>query len=110
MTRKSDELRSAIAVAALVFAVCAPITYACERLYEYARGETGKALLILETVHTVYYWRVGVALWWGLFIGLFVLARMRSRGSGQAAASARRLVWLACVGMPLVILAAWVFP
>jgi hypothetical protein len=110
MTGESDEMRGTIAVAALVFAVCAPLTYACERLYEYARGETGKAILILETVHTVYYWRAGVALWWGLFIGLFVLALLRRRPSGAAAASARKLVWLACAVMPLVVLAAWVFP
>lgn len=99
----------AIAGAALVFAVVAPATYMLERLYEYARGQATSPILILRTMHTVYYWRAGIAVWWGLMVAFMAYARFR-RSDGDVDARARRIAAAAAVVVPLVALSAWFFP
>lgn len=89
-----DERRASAALAALAFAVAAPATYLGERLLEHLRGEAGDPRLVLAALHTVYYWRVGVALWWGVVIAVIVLARL--------APSAKAVRLVAALGLCLV--------
>jgi len=112
-TIESDRERrgAAIAAAALVFAIGAPVTYALQRLYEYARGEAANPILILRTLHTVYYWRVAVAVWWGLMLALFAFLHfMRDERDPADERRARWLAIAALVLIPLVALVAFVFP
>ena len=107
----SEQRGGAVAASALVFAIAAPVTYAAQRLYEYARGENGNPILILRTLHTVYYWRVAVAVWWGLMLALFAFLHfMRQEGAPAHERRARGLAIAALVLIPLVALAALVFP
>ncbi len=101
--------RGAIAAAALVFAVAAPATYVVERLYEYARGQSTSPILILRTLDTVYYWRAGVAVWWGLTVAFIAYARFR-RSDADVDQRARRIALAAAVVVPVVALSAWFFP
>ncbi len=106
-----ERRNAAVAAAALVFAVGAPVTYAAERLYEYARGEASNPLLILRSLHTVYYWRVAVAVWWGLMLAVFAFLHfMRDERDPADERRARMLALAALVLIPLVALAAFVFP
>ena len=106
-----ERRRGAIAAAALVFAISAPVTYAAERLYEYARGEASNPILILRTLHTVYYWRVAVAVWWGLMMALFAFLHfMRDERDPADEKRARMLAIAALILIPLFALLAFVFP
>lgn len=109
--RESERRRGAIAAAALVFAIGAPVTYVAERLYEYARGEASNPILILRSLHTVYYWRVAVAVWWGLMLALFAFLHfMRDERDPADERRARVLAIAALVFIPLVAVLAFVFP
>ena len=106
-----ERRRGAIAAAALVFAIGAPVTYAAERLYEYARGEASNPMLILRTLHTVYYLRVAVAVWWGLMLALLAFLQfMRDERDPSDERRAQRLALAALVLIPPVAVAAFVFP
>ncbi len=72
----TDARRSALAFAAMVFALVAPVTYIAERLLEHLRGEAGDPRMVLATLHTVFYWRVAVALWWGGVVAILVFVRL----------------------------------
>lgn len=106
---ESERRSAAVAAAALVFAIGAPATYAAERLYEYARGEASNPVLILRTLHTVYYWRVAVAVWWGLMLALFSFLHF-VRQEGEPERLARALAIAALVLVPLIAVVAFVFP
>ncbi len=108
-TPSAEERRSALALAALVFGLAAPSTYVLERLYEYARGDSVNPVLILRTLDTVYYWRVGVAVWWGASVAGLAYALLLRR-PGSAAARAARLSLAALVLVPVIAVVAWVFP
>lgn len=109
--RDSERRRGATAAAALVFAIAAPVTYAAERLYEYARGEASNPILILRSLHTVYYWRVAVAVWWGLMLALLAFLHfMRDERDPADERRARLLAVVALILIPLVALVAFVFP
>lgn len=69
-----ERRRGALAFGGLVFGLAAPITYFTQRLLEHARGEAGDPRLVLATLHTVYYWRVAVAVWWGGVVAALAVA------------------------------------
>lgn len=104
-----DARASAVAAAALVFGLAAPATYTAERLYEYLREPMTSPVLILRTLHTVYFWRAGVAVWCGLLVAAIAYAHFR-RAPERGEARARRLALATVIVVPLLALAAWVFP
>lgn len=104
-----EERAAAIAAAALVFAVAAPATYMLERLYEYGRGQGGDPVLVLRTLDTVYYWRVGVAVWWGITVACIAFA-LFARNPGRLDVRARRIAVVAALVVPAVAFSAWFFP
>lgn len=104
----SDEIRERWAVVALVFGLAVPVTYVAERLYEWLRGETGDPRMILRSLHTAYYWRVGVAVWWGVVVALVLTILLARRGN---TADVRRVVsWAAVVLVPLLLVCTFVYP
>ncbi len=107
-TDSRDERRRRISVSALVFGVATPVTYAAERAVEWARGETGDPRMILRSLHTAYYWRAGIALWFGGVAAILVYAWL-SRGRDPSPA-ARTLAIAACILVPLMLLSSWRFP
>jgi hypothetical protein len=100
--------RAALALAAAVFALAAPVAYVAQRIYEVARSGPVDPLLILRDSHTGFYWRAATATWWA---GLFaIMAYGAARNDGPRARLARALAWS---GLPLVIvvvLLAWWLP
>jgi hypothetical protein len=101
--------RQAIADAGLVFAVATPVAYALQRLYEQMRGETSDPVLILVTLHTVYYWRVGIAVWLGGMAAVLAYAFVarRRRATDQLP---RRVAVAAAVLLPAMAVVSYLFP
>jgi hypothetical protein len=100
-----SEPRRALALAALVFGLTAPLTYVLQRVYERARVGVVDPTLILRSTHVDYLWRVGVATWWAGTCALVTWLTWRERPAGPAAT--RRLAWAAVVAGALVALLAW---
>lgn len=84
--------RQAAADASLVFGLASALTYLLERAYEQMRGQASDPTLILETLHTTFYWRAAIAAWWGGVVALvcYVLfaRNPRPRSSRLAMAAA----------------------
>ena len=99
-----ESRRERLAVAGLVFALVAPLTYALERLLEWAQGENGDPRMLLRTLHTAYYWRVSLALWAGVLVAALVSS------SFSADRFARSLRQVALCLIPLIVLAFWRWP
>jgi len=87
-----------IAVGALVFALAGPLTYAVERAYEWSRGETGDPRLVLRSLHTVYFWRIGIAFWWAIVVAILVSTLLRSAEHRQEVVAS----WLSRIAIVLV--------
>lgn len=105
---ESTSRQSALCVAALAFGVSTPVTYALERLVEWARGEHGDPRLILRTLHTTYYWRAVLAFWWGGVVAILVYAWLVSRGDPER--MARKLVIVSWLVLPVFLFVTWRFP
>jgi len=105
----SDRRRRKLAVSGLVFALAVPATYCLERAYEWSRGETGDPRLVLRTLHTVYFWRAGIAFWWGIVVAILVFS-LRDGSEAREGAAARALGWAALAMVPAVVLFAFLVP
>lgn len=105
---ESENRRSAAAAAGLVFGLAASLTYLAERLYEQARGEASDPTLILKTLHTVYYWRVAIAAWWGGVVALIAYTAFRRAGASER--RTQRLALLAAALAPALALAFYLYP
>ncbi len=97
-----------LAIAALGFAVVAPLAYLGQRLFDYAMtGPPDLAAMLRQTV-VGYYWRVAIAAWWG-GLGAIVLYALAGR-SGRADALVRvSAIGALLIGFAFAIL-AWRFP
>jgi hypothetical protein len=105
----SDQRRRKLAVAGLVFSLVVPATYCLERVYEWSRGETGDPRLVLRTLHTVYFWRAGIAFWWGIAVAVVVLSLRGGSAANEERTS--RILGLAAVALvPAVVLFAFLVP
>ena len=108
-TRPSpDARRSRVALAALVFALTAPLTYVLVRVYERTRVGVFDPALVLRSTHVDYLWRAAIATWWGVTCALVVWLALRS-----PKAPARLTPLLAAVGLAagaLVAVLAWLRP
>lgn len=100
-----DRRRAALALGGLVFGVAAPLTYFAERLLELARGEGGDPRLVLATLHTVYYWRVAVAVWWGGVLAALAVALLL-----PGPRAVRGVCLAALVMLPVLVALAVRFP
>jgi len=92
-------------LAGLLFALAAPATYFAERLLEHARGEAGDPRLVLATLHTVYYWRLAVAVWWGGVVAALAVALLT-----PSARVVRATCLMALVMLPVLVALAVRFP
>lgn len=113
---ETEQRREHIATAALVFALVVPLTYSLQRAYEYLRGEHGDPRLVLMTLHTVYYWRVGIAFWWGVCVAALVYLWLSRRSAATEAPGvpatrhAERLLRGAWLVVPLNIALSYFMP
>lgn len=105
----TDSRRNAVAGAGLVFALAVPVTYALERAWEWSRGEGGDPRLLLRTLHTVYFWRVAIAVWWGLFVALVAFAWL-GRVNPSEAKLGRALQLVVALALPLIVLFSFLVP
>lgn len=101
MRELSREQRERLARAGLLFGIVAPLTYMAERIYERLKGGRIDPAAILQEAHTTFYWRTGIALWFGLVVAVAFYAR---------GTQARWLGWgLAALPVVMTFL-AWRFP
>lgn len=101
--------RSRLATAGLVFALAGPVTYTLLRLYEWARGHGGDPRMILRSLHTAYFWRVAISLWWAIAVAGLVawqLGRVELRDDRLA----RAVAVAAVVVVPLLVLFHFAVP
>jgi hypothetical protein len=103
MTSATATDRARVSIAALWFGVTAPAIYALIRLYEVARGEAVDPALIVRQLHTAYYYRCALALWFAAFVAVALADADPERSS-------RRLRLAALIAVPLAALAAWLAP
>lgn len=109
MTEARDQRALRVAVAGLVFALVGPLTYTLLRVYDWARGHDGDPRMILRTLHTAYYWRVAISLWWAIAVAALVawqLGRIEAREKGVA----RGVAMAAMVLVPLLVLFHFAVP
>ncbi len=104
----TDARRERWATAALVFGLLVPTTYVFERAYEWLRGETGDPRMILRSLHTAYYWRVGVAVWWGVAVALLFGIWFSRRGHEKDVT--RIVYWAALVVVPVLVACTFAYP
>jgi hypothetical protein len=97
-----------VAVAALVFALTAPLTYALVRVYERARVGVFDPALVLRSTHVDYLWRAAIASWWGATCALVVWLALRSRAA--PASLATRLAAAGLAAGAVVAVLAWLRP
>ncbi|MCA9622311.1 MAG: hypothetical protein KC731_24975 [Myxococcales bacterium] len=69
---RSAEDRAVAAIAALGFAVGAPVAYAAQRIFERLRSGASDPALILRTSHSAFIWRTVIAMWCGGLVALSV--------------------------------------
>ena len=98
-----DARRERAALAAFAFAVAVPATYALERAYELVRGEPSDPRTVLRTLHTAYYWRVGVATWWGVVVAILCLALLPRRSEERSFTKLQALAGLVALGFALFV-------
>src|SRR5262245_686807 len=99
-TPATETKRARISIAALWFGVTAPTVYALLRLYEVARGEAIDPVLVIRQVHSAYYFRCALAVWFAAFVALHVFRAPLSLSLTRAAA----------ILVPLATLVAWLAP
>lgn len=104
-----DARRERAALAGLVLAIATPLTYSAQRCLEWALGEGGSPAMVLRAVHTVYYWRAGVALWWGVAAAGLGLAWLR-RHPERAAGAGRWLALLLPITGAITLAASFAVP
>jgi len=109
MAVTAEQRRRTLAVAGLVFSLVVPATYCLERAYEWLRGETGDPRLVLRTLHTVYFWRAGIAFWFGIAVAIVVVA-LRAGSEVEEERTARILGLAALAVVPAVVLFAFLVP
>jgi len=108
-TAQGSPRRLALAHAGLVFAVAAPALYMLHRAYEHVRVGSSDPTLVLEALHTAFFWRAAIAVWAAGALAAFAFMSMR-RAPERSPGAARRLALLAMVVVPLVAAGAWVLP
>jgi len=105
----TDEVRrERAAVAALAFAVAAPVAYVAQRLVAYARGASVDPLAMIQEAHVAFYWRCAISAWLAGFAALvawWLTARARPSDRGLH----RTALAVPAVGA-LVALLSWLFP
>lgn len=106
MTRARID-RTALSLAALAFAVSAPVLYILQRLFEQSRGIPGNPGMVLRTAHTAYFWRVSIALWCA---GLLAMLVYGHASPARATRLLRPLLAIAAALSAAVIVIAIVFP
>jgi hypothetical protein len=109
----SDETRSrgnpALAIASLVFALVASVTYLGERLYERLRHGKSDPRLILGEQHALFYWRAFLAAWWGSVIAV-VIYRALKESPGNLHRRSNLFTWGALLLVPLALFWTFHFP
>jgi hypothetical protein len=105
----NDRRRAALAIAGLVFGLCAPAFYVLQRIYEAARGEGIDPASILRQAHASYYYRALLAVWFAAFIATLVYRSSR-RHDIDLDRRAHRIALLALVVVPLCSVVAWLVP
>jgi hypothetical protein len=105
----TDDRRRKLAIAGLAFSLVVPATYCLERAYEWSRGETGDPRLVLRTLHTVYFWRAGIAFWWGIVVAILVFS-LRDGSEAREERAAKALGWVALATVPAVVLFTFLVP
>ncbi|MCC6214596.1 MAG: hypothetical protein IT376_06990 [Polyangiaceae bacterium] len=103
------ERRERIAIGGLVLAWVTPSTYAAQRVLEVALGEAGSPAMVLRAVHTMYYWRAGVALWWGITAAVLAAAWLERRPQHLAPAG-RWLGYLLPLTAAIVLIVSFALP
>ncbi len=99
-----------LALAGLIFALVAPLTYAAERLYERWRSPVAAdPALILATTHTAFYWRVAVAVWFAATVAA-IAARELPTDPSRTDRIARALAAGVAATAVVVFVVAWLFP
>lgn len=108
-TRDGDERRRRLALAALAFAIAAPLAYLAQRLLDQALAGETDALSMIRQGRAAYPWRAATAAFWGGLgaIVAFAVARPARPGSERLE---RYAVPAACALGVLVLVLAWVFP
>jgi hypothetical protein len=110
-TNKHSSARYRLALAGVVFAIVAPLSYQAQRLYEIARFGYADARLILASVHTAFYWRVAIAVWFASACSAIAYRFTRPEAATRLRGPRVRLVVGVMVGAAAVFAAsAWRFP
>lgn len=108
--KATDGRRQALARAALVFALVAPVSYSALRLYEIGRGGAVDPSLIMRSTHLGYLWRVIVASWWGITCAAIAFWRASSRTSPAKRDDLRDWVAAIVVLGSVVTVVSFAFP
>jgi hypothetical protein len=95
--------RNAIASAALVFGLVAPLTYEFGRIYERLRGGKSDPTMVVSELHANFYWRAGNATWWAGLLAFVAYRIFLDRADGTP----RRLPWLVNSLLALAPVMAW---
>jgi hypothetical protein len=104
-----DRKRGALAIAGLIFGLCAPAIYVLVRLYEAARGEWVDPASILRQVHAAYTFRALMAIWFAAFVAALA-RRWLAEKEIDLEVLARRIARLALFVVAGCSLAAWLVP
>ena len=104
-----DIKRSALAAAAIVFGLVAPVTYHCIRIYERLRGGPVDAAMIISEARTTFYWRFGIATWWAGLIAVLAYRMLLSRPERLASRSTA-MIYCSFALVPLLSWLAYRFP
>ena len=109
MTEEDSDRRARIAVAGLMFAVSAPVTYALERLYERLRAGPHNMQLILSEPKAGFYWRATIAVWLAGLMAMLAFRYLRTDASAWPRL-VTRLTWALLALMPIALLWTVRFP
>jgi hypothetical protein len=107
--KTSDVKRSAVAAAAIVFGLVAPVTYHSIRIYERLRNGPADAAMIISEARTTFYWRFGISTWWAGLIAV-VAYRMLLNRPERLVSRSTAMIYCSIALVPLLSWLAYRFP
>lgn len=106
----TDSDRRALAVSALLFGVATPAVYVAMRVYDYSRGRVSYPVVVVETPHIEYFWRISASLWFGLAVAVIGFWLLRTADERRVDRVLDRTVKAGAVLIAATVIGAWVFP
>jgi len=107
--QRRDEQRRRWAVAALAFAVVAPLAYIAQRLIDHALTGDTDALSMIRQARAAYPWRAATAAFWGGLAAIVAASPATASSLPRSHVGRYAMAAAGALGATVLVL-AWLFP